>query len=47
MRPGFATIPQRDNDRAPSKWIWLVFGLLGINLIVLAGIYLWSEPQFN
>jgi|TARA_B110000116_G_scaffold271696_1_gene293262 general secretion pathway protein B len=43
--PGFATIPQRDNDRAPSKWIWLVFGLLGINLIVLAGIYLWSEPQ--
>ncbi|MBT5220694.1 MAG: GspB domain-containing protein [Woeseia sp.] len=43
--PGFATIPQHDNGRAPSKWIWLVFGLLGINLIVLAGIYLWSEPQ--
>lgn len=43
--PGIASIPQRDNSNAPHKWIWLALGLLVINLIVLAGIYLWPEPQ--
>jgi len=45
--PGIASIPQRDKSRAPSKWIWLTLGLLAVNLVVLAGIYLWPEPKSN
>ncbi len=43
--PGIASIPHRGKDQAPSKWLWLALGLLVINLAVVAGIFLWPEPQ--
>ena len=43
--PGIASIPQRSDDKTPSKWIWLALSLLVINIVVVAGIFLWPDPK--
>jgi len=43
--PGFADVPEAtDPPRAP-RWLWVLGGLLAINLIVLLGVMLRSELQ--
>lgn len=39
-RPGFANIPAGSARSRAPRWIWLVSGLLGINAIVIAGLWL-------
>jgi len=45
--PGIASIPQAVRNKRSTKWIWLIGGLLVINLGVLSGLILRSdeEPQ--
>jgi general secretion pathway protein B len=39
--PGIASIPQSTERRGSSRWMWIIVGLLGINLAVLLGIVFW------
>lgn len=38
--PGIANIPESGAKKTGSKWIWIISGLLAVNLVVLAGIML-------
>ena len=41
--PGFADVPEaRDPPRAP-RWLWVLGGLLAVNLVVLLGVMLRSD----
>ncbi len=43
--PGFADVPDgADPPRAP-RWLWVLGGLLAINLIVLSGVMLRPDPR--
>ncbi len=39
-RPGFADVPAGGAHSRAPRWVWLVSGLLGINAIVIAGLWL-------
>ncbi len=41
--PGFASIPERRDAKTSGKWIWLVVGLLVVNLVALGGLLLWKS----
>lgn len=41
--PGIASIPERQDTKASGKWIWLVVGLLVVNLIALGGLLIWKN----
>ena len=38
--PGIANIPEAGRRNSGKRWIWLIAGLLAINLVVLAGLML-------
>ncbi len=43
--PGFADVPDGvDSPRAP-RWLWVLGGLLAVNLIVLSGVMLRPDPR--
>lgn len=43
--PGFADVPDgADPPRAP-RWLWVLGGLLAVNLIVLSGVMLRPDPR--
>ena len=42
--PGIASIPESGQSSKGGKWIWLIVGLLVINLAVLAGIF-WTRSD--
>ena len=43
--PGFADVPDgADSPRAP-RWLWVLGGLLAVNLIVLSGVMLRPDPR--
>jgi len=43
--PGFADVPDgADPPRAP-RWLWILGGLLAVNLIVLSGVMLRPDPR--
>ena len=44
-RPGFADVPAGSAQSRAPRWIWLVAGLLGINAIVIAGLWLGSPAD--
>lgn len=44
-RPGFADVPAGSAPSRAPRWIWLVSGLLGINAIVIAGLWLGSRAD--
>lgn len=44
-RPGFADVPAGSAQSRAPRWIWLVSGLLGINAIVIAGLWLGSRAD--
>lgn len=44
-RPGFADVPVGSTQARAPRWIWLVSGLLGINAIVIAGLWLGSRAD--
>ncbi len=41
--PGLASIPERQRTKPSGKWIWLVVGLLVVNLVALGGLLLWKS----
>lgn len=41
--PGIASIPERQSTKPPGQWVWLVMGLLVVNLIALGGLLLWRS----
>jgi general secretion pathway protein B len=43
--PGIANIPERGARKSPSRWIWLIVGLLAINLAVIGGLLFTPEPK--
>ncbi|MGI9203866.1 MAG: general secretion pathway protein GspB [Woeseiaceae bacterium] len=48
--PGIASIPERHNAKSSGKWVWLVTGLLAVNLLALAALLLWkssAEPPME
>lgn len=44
-RPGFADVPAGSAQSRAPRWIWIVSGLLGINAIVIAGLWLGSHAD--
>ena len=44
-RPGFADVPAGSAQSRAPRWIWLVSALLGINAIVIAGLWLGSRAD--
>lgn len=44
-RPGFADVPAGGAQSRAPRWIWLVSALLGINAIVIAGLWLGSRAE--
>ncbi len=43
--PGFADVPDGMDSRRAPRWLWVLGGLLAINLIVLLGVMLRPELQ--
>jgi general secretion pathway protein B len=43
--PGIASIPQGSRPKPSSKWIWLVFAVLAVNLAVLGGLMLKVQQE--
>lgn len=41
--PGIASIPERQNAKTSGKWIWLVTGLLFVNLLALGALLVWNS----
>ena len=41
--PGIASIPERHKAKTSGKWIWLVTGLLAVNLLALGALLLWKS----
>jgi len=41
--PGIAFIPERDKTKPSGKWIWLVTGLLAVNLLALGALLIWKS----
>jgi general secretion pathway protein B len=42
--PGIASIPHGGRQARSSRWVWLILGLLAINLVVLAGLLYKANP---
>lgn len=45
--PGFVSVPDGPQQKSGKKWIWLVTGLLSINLVILAVVLLRPDPVIN
>jgi general secretion pathway protein B len=45
--PGFVSVPDRPQQKSGKKWIWLVTGLLSVNLVILAAVLLRPDPVVN
>ena len=43
--PGIANIPQSTENRGGSRWIWVIVGLLAVNLVVLTGVVLKPDSE--
>jgi len=43
--PGFADVPDATSPPRAPRWLWVLGGLLGINLVVLLGVML--RPELN
>ena len=43
--PGFADVPNATNPPRAPRWLWVLGGLLAINLMVLLGVMLRPEPS--
>ncbi len=43
--PGFADVPDATSPPRAPRWLWILGGLLGINLVVLLGVML--RPELN
>jgi len=43
--PGFADVPDATSPPHAPRWLWVLGGLLGINLVVLLGVML--RPELN
>ena len=45
--PGFVSVPDGSKQKSGKKWIWVVTGLLSINLVILAAVLLRPDPVVN
>jgi general secretion pathway protein B len=45
--PGFVSVPDGSQQKSGKKWIWLVAGLLSVNLVIVAIVLLRPDPVVN